>query len=162
MKRLVLVIISVIVLLIIVTFVIRFWQENQNNQTQIQILNSTGDNESNLVIQGIIFDVKLNYNVSSDDMYHVFPAIVTVNITKFVGISDELKYQKGKSPQFRDYSWENKTSIVAYDRLDVPTLIKGQLVEAKGYYYSGGPLLVYNNKLVIQSTVTDSYLKSLL
>lgn len=159
MKRLVLAIITVIVLLIIVIFVIRFWQINQNNQTQPS--NSNADNESNLVIQGLVFDVKMNYNVSSDGVYHIFPAIVTVNITKFVWISDQLKYQAGKSPQFRDYSWQNKTSIIAYDRFDVPNLIKGQLIEAKGYYYSGGPLFVYNNKLVIEPTITDSYLKSL-
>lgn len=190
-KRFVLTTIIFVILLITETVLVQFWLQNRNRQTQTQIqtqnskiqnpiqIQNQNENQSlntqlilenwdnnagyisNLIIQGKISEVKLNSNVTWFGSYHIFPAIITVEITNLVRISEKSKDQADISPQYREFNWGTITSIiVAYDRLDVPNLIKGQLVETKGCYYNGF-LSTYRFKLVIEPTITDSYLKLL-
>lgn len=152
------------ILLITGGFVAMLLQQN-NAKSQLTLENwdshsEAGYNVSDLTVRGIILDVKTNYEIRGHYTYHVFPAVIYINITEVVWASEQLMAEMGIRELTND-TWNYQNSIaIAYDKPDVPELSRGQLVEARGCYYrlSGS---VYGGKLVVALGVDGSYVKLL-
>lgn len=153
------------ILLIVVGFVaiIMYQQNEKDNQLELEnwdAHSSAGYNVSDLTVRGTIFDIKTNYEIRGPYTYHVFPAVIYINITEVVWASEQLMSEMGIRELTND-TWNYQNSIViAYDKPDVPELSRGQLVESSGCYYrlSGS---VYGGKLVVAPGVTESYVRPL-
>ncbi|MGB9914872.1 MAG: hypothetical protein ACPLIG_03940 [Candidatus Bathyarchaeales archaeon] len=152
------------ILLITGGFVVMLLQQN-NEKSQLTLENwdshsEAGYNVSDLTVRGIILDVKTNYEIRGHYTYHVFPAVIYINITEVVWASEQLMAEMGIRELTND-TWNYQNSIaIAYDKPDMPELSRGQLVEARGCYYrlSGS---VYGGKLVVALGVDGSYVKLL-
>lgn len=109
-------------------------------------------------IRGIITKISLNCEVNCYGWYyHVFPALITVNVTEIVKVGESwvnlTEISRG---------WINQNMIVAYDKSDVPNLVVGQRVEVSGYFdFPVEDEFPYTNKLVIAMKIDGSYIKSL-
>jgi len=108
-------------------------------------------------VRGVITGIYLNYEVNSYNYsYHIFPALIIVNVTEVVKVEESWMNLTERSEQ-----WINENMTVAYDKLDVPNLTVGQNVEANGYYDQPvEDTWSYSNKLVIATDIDDSYVKS--
>jgi hypothetical protein len=109
-------------------------------------------------IHGIITGIYLNYEVNCYNYsYHIFPALIIVNVTEVVKVGESWMNLTERSEQ-----WINENMTVAYDKPDVPNLTIGQNVEANGYYDQPvEDIWSYSNKLVITTKINDSYIKPL-
>jgi hypothetical protein len=109
-------------------------------------------------VRGVVTEIYLNYEVNVHGYsYHIFPALVIVNVTEVVEVGESWVNLTEESEH-----WMNENMTVAYDKSDVPSLIVGQRVEARGYF--DVPIedtWSYSHKLVIATEIEDSYIKNL-
>ena len=157
-----LVVVSLVVLLVIAGVIAGTILQNQNNEeNQPELENwggGFGSNSSNLVIRGIVSDVKVDYEARGPYTYHVFPAIITLNITEVVWVSPQL-IDEMNIRQLQNDTWDRETTImIAYDKPDPPELSIGQLVESSGYYWTVAESM-YGHKLVVEPSINESYVK---
>jgi hypothetical protein len=110
----------------------------------------------NLTVQGIVSDVKLNYEVNTGYSYHISAAYVTLNVTKVLwatefweNLTNAVEYYTGR------------TIIVSYDKPNPPSLNAEQLVEVCGYYSPWIEDWILSDKLIVTSTMAQGYLNLL-
>jgi hypothetical protein len=116
-------------------------------------------NSSNLVVRGTVYDIQTNATLSNEKLYHVFPALVYINITKVLWASDDLMSAFGIR-QLTNAAWNHQNTIViAYDVNEAIPIAKDQLVESSGCYFTK-TTSVYLFKIVINSEIEGSYIKS--
>lgn len=109
-----------------------------------------GGSTSNLALRGIITDVKLNYEVNTGYSYHIFPAILTLDVANFVWGSDI--YNQTDSARY----WENQNIVIYFEKSTIPKLSVGQQIEVKGYYTPWIEDSLYSNKLVVSPVISQS------
>jgi hypothetical protein len=113
---------------------------------------------SSLTIQGTIYKIETNKRIDSEYGYHVFPALVHVNITNVIWASEQLMKENGIR-HLENRSWDRRNTIViAYDKPESIQLSEGQLIEASGCYCQLS-VSAYVNKLVIHPEIQGSYIK---
>ena len=109
-------------------------------------------------VRGVITEISLNREVNSYGYsYHIFPALIIVNVTEVVEVGESWMNLTELSEH-----WVNENLTVAYDKSDVPDLSLGELVETSGYYDT--PIedsWSYSHKLIIATEVHNSYIKPL-
>jgi hypothetical protein len=120
-------------------------------------VNFSGASSPNLDVQGVITDIKLNYEVNTGYSYHIFPAYITFKITGVTWESDEAGQNLTTANQY----WVNREVIVAYEAPDVPELRVGQQVEVKGYYTFWMEDWLFSGMLVVAPSINDSYITSM-
>jgi hypothetical protein len=107
-----------------------------------------GGSTPNLILRGVITEVRLNYEVNDGYFYHIFPAYIVMNVTDFVWGSGST-------------SAPEKTAVVYYEKTDVPKLAVGQRVEVCGYFNPWMEDSFYNDKLSVTPSISGSYVKPL-
>lgn len=109
-------------------------------------------------VRGVITGVYQNIEVDNDDYsYHVFPALIIVNVTEV--IKADLWSMNLIETRER---WMNQNMTVAYNKPDVPSLNVGERVEVRGYYdLPVEDSWSYSNKLVIAAEIDGSQVTSL-
>jgi hypothetical protein len=113
---------------------------------------------SSLTIQGTVYKIETNKRINSEYGYHVFPAVVHVNITHVIWASEQLMNANGIR-YLENSTWDRRNTIViAYDKPESIQLSEGQLIEASGCYCQLS-VSAYLNKLVIHSEIQESYIK---
>jgi len=109
-------------------------------------------------VRGVVTGIYLNYEVNCYGYsYHVFPALIIVNVTEVVKVGESWMDLTEESEH-----WVNENMTVAYDKPDVPSVTVGQRVEASGYFDM--PIedtWSYSYKLVIAAEIAGSYVASL-
>jgi hypothetical protein len=114
-------------------------------------------NSPNLTVKGTINSVKLNYEVNNGFSYHIFPAYLSLEISEVI---------------WNDQPWENQTAaveyflhqgstVVCFEKSDVPSLVAGQQVEVSGYYCLWIEDSLYSSTLVVSPYINGSYLSPL-
>jgi hypothetical protein len=109
-------------------------------------------------VRGVVTGIYLNYEVNNYGYsYHIFPALIIVNVTEVVKVGESLMNLTEESEH-----WVNENMTVAYDRPDVPSVTVGQRVEASGYYdVPVEDSWSYSFKLVVAEEIDGSYVTSL-
>ena len=102
----------------------------------------------NLILRGMITEVRLNYEVNNDYFYHIFPAYIVINDTEFVWGSGYT-------------SAPAATVVVYHEKTDVPSLTVGQRVEVCGYFNPPREDSFYEGKLSVTPSISGSYVKLL-
>ncbi|MEM2991447.1 MAG: hypothetical protein QXQ02_09750 [Halobacteria archaeon] len=158
-RRLFLIIGAIAILLITIGLILNSMQKK--NELKVENWDERSPyNVSDLTIQGIVYDVKTNFKIEGHYTYHVFPALIYVNITQVVWASDQLMSEMGIIELKNDTWHQQKTIVIAYDKPDAIQISKGQLIEASGCYYRLS-ISVYALKLVVAQSVNGSYVKPL-
>lgn len=112
--------------------------------------------DSNLTVQGLITRIELNRKFEGFTAYHVFPAVIRINITQVVHVDNDF--------QTEQIPWDNKTwngspsLTIAYDQPYLLNLQMGQLIECRGHYISITDS-AYSFKILVSNYVNDSYIK---
>jgi hypothetical protein len=119
-------------------------------------VNFSGASCPNLALRGVIADIKLNYEVNTGYSYHIFPAYITLNLTAVTWADGDWQNQTAANQY-----WVNRGIIVAYEGTDVPKLLVGQQVEAKGYCVFWLEDWLFSGMLVVAPSINDSYIKSI-
>ena len=119
-------------------------------------VNFSGSSTPNLAVQGVITDIKLNYEVNTGYSYHIFPAYITLNINGVTWAGETW----GNQTSANQY-WVNRSIVVAYEGTEVPELRVGQQVEAKGHVDLWLEDWLFSGMLVVAPSVNDSYIKSI-
>jgi hypothetical protein len=112
----------------------------------------------NLTVQGNVTDLKLNYEVNNGYFYHIFPAYVTLGVTRVLWVGPAEF--SGNLTNVVDY-WSNRTVLVACDKLAPQGLAAGQQVEVNGCYLGWLEDSVYSGMLVVAPNMNESYLTPL-
>jgi hypothetical protein len=107
-----------------------------------------GGSTPNLILRGVITEVRFNYEVNDGYFYHIFPAYIVMNVTEFVWGSGYT-------------STPYETIVVYYEKMDVPSLAVGQQVEVCGYFNPWREDSFYNDKLSVAPSISGSYVKPL-
>jgi hypothetical protein len=107
-----------------------------------------GGSTPNLILRGIITDIRLNYEVNDGYFYHIFPAYMVMNATEFVWGSGYA-------------SAPGATVVVYYEKTDVPSLAIGQRVQVCGYLNPPMEDSFYGGKLSVAPSISGSYVKPL-
>jgi hypothetical protein len=109
-------------------------------------------------VRGVVTGIYLNYDVENYGYsYHVFPALIIVNVTEVVEAGSSWRDLTEESEH-----WMNENMTVAYDKPDVPSLTVGQRVEASGYYdLPVEDTSSYSFKLVVDAKIEGSYVTPL-
>jgi hypothetical protein len=110
-------------------------------------------NSPNLTVKGIINSVKLNYEVNNGFSYHIFPAYLTLDISEVVWSGRPWENQTTAA----DYLHQGST-VVYFEKTDVPSLAIGQQVEIRGYYCLWIEDSLYSSTLVVSPNINGSYL----
>ncbi|HLC01078.1 MAG TPA: hypothetical protein VJL33_07160 [Candidatus Bathyarchaeia archaeon] len=108
-------------------------------------------------VRGVVTEIYLNHEVNTGYSYHIFPALIIVNVTEVVEVGESWMNLTEESEH-----WMNENMNVAYDKPDVPSLIVGKRVEARGYFDT--PIedqWAYSYKLVIATEINESYIQPL-
>ena len=113
---------------------------------------------ADMTVRGVVTGIYLNYEVDVDDYsYHVFPALIIVNVTEVV----KADLWSMNLTEAREH-WMTQNMTVAYDKPDVPNLNVGERVEASGYCdLPVEDSWSYSNKLIIATKIDGSQLTSL-
>ncbi len=108
----------------------------------------------NLTVQGLVSEVRFNYEVNNGYNYHIFLEYITLSVTKVLWVNSE-----GENLTTTAYSLSNQTLVVCCDKPNIPTLNTGESVEVNGYF--DGSLLnsVYSDKLIVAPSMNESYIK---
>ena len=109
-------------------------------------------------VRGVITGMYLNYEVDCYGYsYHIFPALIIVNVTEVVKVGKSWWNLTEESER-----WVNENMTVAYDKPDVPSVTVGQRVEASGVFdVPPEEIWSYSFKLVIAAEIDGSYVMSL-
>jgi len=149
----------IIVVMAILTITAGFVFNLMQKKNELKVENWDEENppcDADLTIQGIVYEVKNNARIEGDYTYHVFPALIYVNISQVVWASEQLMSEMGIR-ELQNDTWHQKdTIVIAYDKPDVIQISKGQLIESSGCYYRISNS-VYALKLVIAEGVNGSY-----
>ncbi len=114
--------------------------------------------DSNLTVQGIITKIELNHKSEGLTTYHIFPAVIVINITKVVRVNEDFQTENIK---WNNTAWNGfQTLTIAYDQPYSLNLQIGQLIECRGYYVSVTDS-AYSFKLILSPYVNESYIISL-
>jgi hypothetical protein len=108
----------------------------------------------NLTIQGVVANVKLNYEVNTGYSYHIFPVYFTLNVTKvlWVGPSEFC----GNLANAVEY-WSNTTVVVACDKQAPQGLAVRQTVEVNGYFGTWMEDSIYSGMMIVAPTMSEGY-----
>lgn len=156
-------VIAALAILLITIGFIAIVMNQQNNQLRLENFDAYSSgryNASDLTVRGTIYDVKLNYEYRGEKTYHVFSALIYINITEVAWASEELLSEMGIQ-EYQKTVWDRQDTItIAYDKADVPELSIGQTIEASGVYFrlTGS---VYLWKLVVAPSISESYVKTI-
>ena len=110
---------------------------------------------AHLTVRGTIYNLKLNHEIRQDVQYHVFPAVIYINITEVVWASEQLMTEWHIEELPKDTWYGQDTIGIAYDKPDVPKLSKGQTIEASGVYF-GCTISACGFKLVVAPEIEGS------
>jgi hypothetical protein len=108
----------------------------------------------NLTVQGLISDVRFNYEVNNGYNYHIFLEYITLSVTKVLWVNSE-----GENLTNTAYSLSNQTLVVCCDKPKTPTLNTGESVEVNGYYDGSLGNSVYSGKLIVSPSMNESYIE---
>ncbi len=114
-------------------------------------------NSPNLTVKGTINSVKLNYEVNNGFSYHIFPAYLTLEISEVVWSGQPWENQTTAA----EYLLHQGSTIVYFEKTDVPSLMVGQQVEVSGYYCLWIEDSLYSSTLVVSPNINGSYLSPL-
>jgi hypothetical protein len=107
-------------------------------------------------VRGVVTEFHLNYEVNNGYSYHIFPALIILNVTDVVKVGKTWMDTRELTDESEH--WVNENMTVAYDKPDVPVLSVGQRVEASGYFdVPVEDLWSYSWKLVIAAEIDGSY-----
>jgi len=138
----------------IMTDPIKPWM-GQENWSNLAPRNAT------VTVRGIVKEVELNHISYGLASYHIFPAVIILNITEVVWMSDEVHafLNKEINNTFYNSFWKvGNLRSIGHDFKDVPNLTEGELIEASGYWlYTTDS--AYSMKLVVAPNVNGSYVK---
>jgi hypothetical protein len=77
--------------------------------------NLTRTEDSNLTVQGIITKIELKHESYGLSTYHVFPAVIVINITQVVQVEEDFHTE---NIQWDNATWNGFPSLtIAYDQL---------------------------------------------
>ena len=114
--------------------------------------------DSNLTVQGIIIKIELNHKSEGFTTYHIFPAVIVINITQVVRVDEDFQTE---NIQWDNTTWNGSPILtIAYDQPYSLNLQIGQLIECRGYYISITDS-AYSFKVIISSYIHESYLRTL-
>jgi hypothetical protein len=113
----------------------------------------SGAGSPNLAVQGVITDIKLNYEVNTGYSYHIFPAYLTLNINEVTWASETWENQT-----IANQYWAGRSIVVAYEGTGVPELRVGQQVDAKGHVDLWLEDWLFSGMLVISPSINGSYI----
>ncbi|MGB9853660.1 MAG: hypothetical protein ACPLRY_02490 [Candidatus Bathyarchaeales archaeon] len=120
--------------------------------------NWTRTADSNLTVQGIITKIELNHKSEGFSTYHVFPAVIVINITQVVRVDEDFQTE---NIQWDNTTWNSfPTLTIAYDQPYLLNLQTGQLIECRGRYISITDS-AYSFKVIVSSYIQESYIRML-
>ncbi|MCW4010258.1 MAG: hypothetical protein NWF05_06510 [Candidatus Bathyarchaeota archaeon] len=121
-----------------------------------QRLENWGVSTVNLTVQGTVSEVKYNHEINNGYSYHIFPAYVTLNVTRLIW-GDASGSNQTSAAEY----WQNRTVAVGYDKTSPPQLIAGQQIEVNGYFCGWIEDSLYSNKLIVTSNMNEGYIKKM-
>ena len=111
----------------------------------------------NLIVNGTVEEIMLNYQVNLGYNYHVFPAYLVINGTEFISNSGSGLW--GNQSSATEY-WHHQGSVIVYcEKTDIPKLSVGQQVEVRGYYCFWMENSRYSDRLHVSQRVNGRYIK---
>lgn len=120
--------------------------------------NWTREVDSNLTVQGIITKIELNHKSEGFTTYHMFPAVVVINITQVVRVDEDFQTE---NIRWNNTTWNGSPILtIAYDQPYSLNLQIGRLIECRGYYVSVTDS-AYSFKLIISPHNNESYIAML-
>jgi hypothetical protein len=116
---------------------------------------------ASLTVRGIIKEVELNHISYGYVGYHIFPALIILNVTEVVWMNDEVSWFLATeiNNTFYNSFWKaGNPRMIGYDLKEPLSLTQGDYVVASGYWvYTTDS--AYSMTLVIAPNVNESYIK---
>jgi hypothetical protein len=115
--------------------------------------NYQGGSTPNLTMRGVVTGIALNHEVNNGYVYHIFPAVINLNVTEFVWGGESWSNQTGSA----EY-WRERSVTVFFEKIEVPQLSVGQVVKVSGYWEPWLEDSLYSNALVVAPQIEGSYI----